>query len=474
MAEPLTETEEKVYDLVAREGPINAVQIEKLLGYNNKNRPGGSARRILVNIQKKGYPIKRFKYGSSRNHDYSLDGGVEPEVVRNKSFDVDSEFEVNKRHDDTWYIITTKNFKTPEEAMAYAGMDPTVWMCTKVVTMSNEWDVTAKTEDGFDTHTNKQTKLKFTFERKIPIAVDDGISMFLKNRIKSPKFKKIKRKPPKDPHMLEISMPDAHFGMMAWEEECGENYDSKIASKLFVEAGKTLLNRSAGYNIDQIVIPIGNDLFHMNDITGLTPKKKNKLDVDNRIAKVFNYVLNAYTDLIAFCREYAPVSVIWVKGNHDPESSYYAAKTLEYYYKGEGAEDVVFDTAPEPQKHIVYGKNLVAWTHGDEEPHRDLPGVMLGKWPLDTGKALFREWHLGHFHKKKEMFSVLGDEMRAGVRIRIIPSLSAKDYWHTSKGYMSIRSAEAYLFSKDNGPSGNFAVNVFKNEILGKNLSCNR
>ena len=128
-------------------------------------------------------------------------------------------------------------------------------------------------------------------------------------------------------------------------------------------------------------------------------------------------------------------------------------------------KDVTVDTLPAFQKHIKYGINLIAWTHGDEEKHRDLPALMAGKWPEDWATTKHREWQLGHFHKKKEMYTVIGDEFGAGVRVRIIPSLSAKDAWHASKGYMSIRSAEAYLYSKDKGYTGHFAVNVFDGKV---------
>ena len=474
MAEPLNKRESDVYNIILREGPISTTEIERRIGIGCSSRPGASGSRLLRRIMKKGWPIigKRISERGENawyilEDEYRIEGDDETK---------DRYFELKKR-DTIWEIITTKDFKNPEEAMAYAGMDPTVWRCVKIDLGSNEWDVSAKVEDGWSVHTNKQTKRKFTFERKIPIPIEDGIEAFLCNRIKPPKFRKIKRTPPKDPHMLIVSMPDAHFGMLAWEEECGTSYNTKIASRLFIEAGKTLLNRSAGYNIEKILLPMGNDLFHMNDITAMTPKRKNKLDVDNRIAKVFNYIIDAHVDLIAFFREYAPVEVVWVKGNHDPDSSYYAAKVLEYYYKSLPEDEVLVNTDPTPRKYVKYGVNLIAWTHGDEEPHRDLAGIMAGEVPKLWSKTKFREWHLGHNHKKKEMFTVIGDELRNGVRTRIIPSLSAKDYWHTSKGYMSIRSAEGHLYSKTNGPSGYFSVNVFNNEILGKSLgspSCNR
>lgn len=479
MPETLTNKEAEIYNLLRTRGPLTSLEIEELVGYNNL---GKSASRTICKIRNKGYPINVTKMSWGGDSKYSITKPPEPVEITlppPKDYDeTETDFKIEK-NETRWTIITTKDFQTPEEAMAFCGMDPTVWVCVKVDATNNKWDVTAKFgaegEEEFKTHTNTQTKKRFVFERKVPIPIEDGIEAFLQNRITAPEFKKIIRKPPEDPHLLEIAMPDGHFGMLAWAEECSESYDTKIASRLFTDAGKTILNRCAGYNIEKIVIPIGNDLFHMNDVTGLTPKQKNRLDVDGRIAKVFDYVLNAYVDLITFCRQYAPVNLEWVRGNHDPESSWYAAKVLGAWYRN--ADDVIVNTQPTPRKHIRYGKNLIAWTHGDEEPIRDLAAIMAGEWPEDWANTFYREWHLGHTHKKKELFTVIGDELRAGVRTRVIPSLSAKDYWHTTKGYMSIRAAEGYLYSKSNGYSGHFSVNVFKNEILGKNIDnlvCNR
>jgi hypothetical protein len=50
--------------------------------------------------------------------------------------------------------------------------------------------------------------------------------------------------------------------------------------------------------------------------------------------------------------------------------------------------------------------------------------------------------------------------------VRRLPSLSARDYWHFSKGYQSERAAEGYLFNKQNGYAGHVAISA--REILGQ------
>jgi hypothetical protein len=93
---------------------------------------------------------------------------------------------------------------------------------------------------------------------------------------------------------------------------------------------------------------------------------------------------------------------------------------------------------------------MIMWTHGNEENMRDLPLIMADQWQHEWARSKFREIHIGHVHKKKEMFASLTDEFR-GVRVRAIPSLTATDAWHAKKGYSHLRAAEAFVYSKTGG-----------------------
>jgi hypothetical protein len=47
------------------------------------------------------------------------------------------------------------------------------------------------------------------------------------------------------------------------------------------------------------------------------------------------------------------------------------------------------------------------------------------------------------------------------VRVRVLPSLSGTDAWHYRKGYVgSMRAAEAYLWSYDDGYAGHFSASA--------------
>lgn len=368
------------------------------------------------------------------------------------------------REKDRITLEATGRFDTVEEAIAYADVDMSVWKVVKVIV--NGWDVTMKlgTPDLPKPHTVQNKQIKLDFQRKISEPVQNAYEALL-DRAKqhSPVYTPIQRNQPtgKKRHcMLEINMPDVHWGMLAWGKETGSDWDIKIAERVYHDAGETLLQRALSneFFIEQIILPVGSDFFHTNDQTNQTPKEQNRLDVDTRLAKIFETAHMGLVNLIDVCRQVAPVHVPWIPGNHDEQSSWFLAKNLESWYRQ--CEDVTFDVASSPRKRYLYGKTLIGYTHGGEEKERDLVGIMAGTWPEEWAASHYREWHIGHRHKKKEMFVLVGDTYSGGVWVRMVPSLSAKDYWHSSKGYMSVRAAEAFLYDFEYGPIETYSTNI--------------
>jgi hypothetical protein len=82
---------------------------------------------------------------------------------------------------------------------------------------------------------------------------------------------------------------------------------------------------------------------------------------------------------------------------------------------------------------------------------------MAQERPTDWAVSKTKEWHLGHFHHKREYKFSAGNTFN-GVSVRILPSLSGTDAWHFEKGFVKQPAvAEAYIFSKENGYVGHFA-----------------
>ena len=226
---------------------------------------------------------------------------------------------------------------------------------------------------------------------------------------------------------------------------------------MYVDAVEDLLSKSASYNIEKILLPIGQDFFHINNAENTTVKGTAQ-DVDGRPHKVFEAGYMAVIKAINNCLRTAPVEVLWIPGNHDRETSYYLAKYLEAYYRN--TDHVTVDAGSKSRKYYHYGVTLLGFTHGNEEPHRDLPIIMASECSDIWNAVTCREWHVGHFHKRKETRYLAGDSFGA-VGVRILPSLSGTDKWHYDKGYVnSHRVAEAYLWNLETGYAGHFPSDI--------------
>lgn len=281
-------------------------------------------------------------------------------------------------------------------------------------------------------------------------------------KLHGPKIIIPKWNPRKNKHasatMLEISIPDIHIGKFAWGELTGEPYNIEIAKNLFITAVKSLLESSDLDNVEQILFPTGNDLFHID-----TPDKKTTKgtpqDTDGLIQQHFRIVRMMIAEAIELMLQVAPVALPIVPGNHDRYISFYLGEALFIQY--ENTKHVTIDNGPQDRKYYPYGVNLIGFTHYDKMLKTSiLPQIMAHEAKQEWAKTSIYEWHTGHLHTKEETVYTAIKEIE-GVRIRRIPSLSPADEWHYEKGYtMGLRSAESYLWSKESGMVATNYINV--------------
>lgn len=259
-------------------------------------------------------------------------------------------------------------------------------------------------------------------------------------------------------YLLEIALMDVHFGMLAWDKEVGHDYDVDIAEELYLQAVRDLLSKAKGFNISRIVFPFGNDFLHIDDPTNLTPQNRNPLDVDSRLIKIYEKAKMAVVKAVNYCRAIAPVDIVWVPGNHDPNVSFYLCDVIDHIFADD--DDVFVNKSPKWRKYYPWGDCLIAYTHGVEEPLRDLPSIVATEEPILWGNSKYREIHIGHKHKKMQMHWVNVDTM-PGTVIRMIPSIAGTDAWHYRKGYIkSYHAAESYLWDANHGVIGQFTSYV--------------
>ncbi len=387
-----------------------------------------------------------------------------PDPPDSKTQDAKPSFEFTESDNEASIWSVGDSVRTVDDAIAKAEINLREWSIVEKTV--NSWPTAMKLSTGSKQENNFQEtphqvwnwQVKVKLRRKAPRDIQHSVKELveeLRNTKLSPPARTKKKR--KNPHMLELALHDVHFGKLAWAEEVGGDYDLKIANAVYEGAIHELLERVQGFDIDKVLLPIGHDFFQCNNFSGTTAAGT-QVDHDGRFPKVFKAGCQAVRRAILACREMAEVEVVWVPGNHDPETSWFMTEVLSAYFESD--KHVTVDNSPAYRKYRSYGITLLALTHGNEEKHRDLPLIMATEVPELWATAKHREIHLGHYHKAKEMVH-MGTDEHAGVRVRVLPSLSGTDSWHFRKGFVkNMRAAESYLWSFEDGYTGHFSANA--------------
>ena len=370
-----------------------------------------------------------------------------------------------------------KRIETPEDAMAKANIDTDIWEIDRIQIKSYEQGCKIETTDAKGHKSVIGVAVTPMFGMTLwlkRIKMDVQLLAFkaLVEDIKNTPISVPKIKRPKltadDRYLFEISLADMHFGKLAWKPEVLEDYDLEIAERRYLAAQNDLLVGIQSYPVEEILMIVGNDHFHLNNADNTTARGTSQ-DVDGRWQKVFRVGKMATIKAIEMARAVAPVNVMIVPGNHDPEWCFFLGEVLAERYRD--AKDITVDNRPLFRKYKHYGQSLIGFTHGDKEKMQSLPLTMAREMKKQWADSTYYEIHMGHLHKRAEHKFVAGDTYN-GVTVRHLPSLTGTDAWHHTSGYTgSIKSSDAYLWHKSRGLSRVFVVNSLEEDVQSPDAS---
>jgi len=289
-------------------------------------------------------------------------------------------------------------------------------------------------------------------------AIVAGLLDDLKNH--APNYRKPKYPKVSDPHLLALSIADHHFGLLAWGEETGDDYDIDLADRILDHALEQLLSYVTRFEVEKILFVAGNDWLHADQTiegAGGATTKGTSLDVDTRRQKMYLRAFWALVRVIERLRMIAPTEVVVVPGNHDKDSMFTLGHSVWCWFHAD--EAVTIRNEPTPHRYFRYCNTLIGLAHGDEAPEKDLAVIMATDVPELWAETSHHEWWTAHTHRKREVKYVSVDEDH-GVRVRVMPSLVARDQWHAEKGYKHKRAAECYLYHPERDYVGHFSVGV--------------
>lgn len=242
--------------------------------------------------------------------------------------------------------------------------------------------------------------------------------------------------PQSDPHLLVVDPADIHIGKLARAIETGDEYNTKIAVDRVLEGLSGLLNKASGFNIDKVLLIIGNDILH-TDNTKRTTTSGTPQDTDGMWYDNFKTAKDLYVKVIETLMFVAPVDVIHCPSNHDFTNGFFLADTLSSWFAN--CKSVTFNVGPSHRKYFTYGANLIGATHGDGAKENDLPLLMANEASKDWHDCTHRYVYTHHIHHKRS-------KEIGGVTIESLRSPSGTDSWHHRNGYQhNAKAVEAFI-----------------------------
>jgi hypothetical protein len=258
-----------------------------------------------------------------------------------------------------------------------------------------------------------------------------------------------------------INLFDAHIDKLCLVSETDD--DSSIEKNLenFERAFDELLQQCLIYKPEVIYLPIGNDFFNTN---GLGAWQSTKAGTPQRIMgnaeDNFTIGITAYRKCVDKIAQHTNVICPIIKGNHDEDKVFYLGVALQIAY--EHNPNVIIDNTRHQRKYYTYGENLFGFAHGDKEKGKiqNLPLLMAEEQKQAWANTTYREWYLGDIHHKQEFKFLRGKDF-IGCMVRFLRSVGTSDKWHYDSGYLGVpKTAEAFVWTKNNGMKANFQTNI--------------
>lgn len=246
----------------------------------------------------------------------------------------------------------------------------------------------------------------------------------------------------------QYTVTDLHFGMLAWREETGADYDLKIAEQLLLDWFAAAIRQSPDA-ATAILCQLG-DLLHHDAHESVTPAHRNVLDADSRLQKMIRVVIRTMRRIVAMLLEkHERVHVIMADANHDPAGGAWLREMFAAFFENEPR--VTVDTSPSTYNMFEHGETSLFYHHGHKRKIATVDSVFAGKFREAYGRTKFSYAHLGHLHS---------DELKSTnlMKVERHETLAGPDAYAANGGWLSGRSAKVITYSKRFGEVGRITL----------------
>lgn len=261
-----------------------------------------------------------------------------------------------------------------------------------------------------------------------------------------PRIPTIKRKAKTIAEDLAIMVPlgDPHFGMRAWAEESGEDWNLEVATRDLCWGIHALLHQMPATG-HCIIANLG-DFFHVATLKGVTPRSGHVMDMAARSAEMYNAGLFAMRRCIETALErHETVEVVNAIGNHDELLAHTMSQHLAAVY--ENNPRVKIQTAFKWRHYTRFGNTLMGFVHGDKTKDAQLPNLMAQEVPEMWSQTKYRWFLRGHDHHESRVD-------HNGVLVEQVPVIAAHDSHAVSHGWIAARNLRGYILHREHGEIG--------------------
>lgn len=244
------------------------------------------------------------------------------------------------------------------------------------------------------------------------------------------------------------TITDYHLGMLAWGEETGGDWDTKIAEDLLVDWFATAIKQAP--DAEMAVFAQLGDFLHTDGLEAVTPANHNILDADSRFQKIVRVAIRALRRVVRMLLEkHGFVHIIMAEGNHDPASSIWLREWFHTLYEDE--KRVSVDLSPDPYYCYEHGKTSLFFHHGHKRKTSNIDDVFAAKFREVFGRTKHSYAHMGHLHNQQisETNLMLVEQHR---------TLASPDAYASRGGWLSGRDAKVITYDKEHGEVGRVTI----------------
>lgn len=244
---------------------------------------------------------------------------------------------------------------------------------------------------------------------------------------------------PKNENLVNVyTISDYHFGMLAWKQETGDDWDTNIAEQMLIDWFAQSIRQAP--DAESCVFAQLGDFLHFDGLESITPSSGHNLDADTRFSRLVRVVIRTVARVVdMLLAKYPRVYLLMAEGNHDLASSVWLRELFAARYMDEPR--ITVETRPDPYYCYEHGLTSLFWHHSHKHRMAGIDAVFVAKFREVFGRTKFSYAHTGHLHHRdlKETNLMIVEQHR---------TLAGADAYASRGGWMSGRSSTVITYHK--------------------------